>query len=244
MTAAADMGRNPAPGSHLAGQGLHDDVGLGPITVIGDGQARQHEAVVGHRPQRMDGPGNARATRRASAGLRAVVLRGGPGRPWPVPASLRSRLIAVANPAWRLADWPPSPGVQAAMEEKFLRNEQGPGAGRLVGAAAKETPELTAALRSYVDRINLNPDDAPLQLGTGKELDEATARHVLKELLGDYSMTDNFPVTLTSAFTAVGFPTPTELPKLDPDPHRAVHQCLFHNVTNPRQSRRLSIRAL
>jgi hypothetical protein len=87
--------------------------------------------------------------------------------------------------------------------------------------------DLTAALRSYVDRINLNPDDAPLQVGTGKELDEAAARHVLKELLGDYSASDNFPVTLTSAFTAVGFATPTALPKLDPDPHRAVHQCLF-----------------
>lgn len=44
--------------------------------------------------------------------------------------------------------------------------------------------ELSAALRSYVDRINLNPDDAPLQVGTGKELDEAAARHVLSELLG------------------------------------------------------------
>jgi hypothetical protein len=87
--------------------------------------------------------------------------------------------------------------------------------------------ELTAALRAYVDRINLNPDDAPLQLGTGKELDEAAARHVLQELLGDYSVTDNFPVTLTSAFTAIGFATPTSVPKLDPDPHRAVQQCLF-----------------
>lgn len=87
--------------------------------------------------------------------------------------------------------------------------------------------ELTAELRSYVDRINSNPDDAPLQVGTGKELDEAAARHVLKELLGDYSVSDNFPVTLTSAFTAIGMATPTELPKLDPDPHRAVDQCLF-----------------
>lgn len=87
--------------------------------------------------------------------------------------------------------------------------------------------DLSAALRSYVDRINLNPDDAPLQVGAGKELDEAAVRHVLKELLGDYSVSDNFPVTLTSAFTAVGMATPTELPKLDPDPHRAVHQCLF-----------------
>jgi len=87
--------------------------------------------------------------------------------------------------------------------------------------------ELTATLRSYVDRINSNPDDAPLQVGTGKELDEAAARHVLTELVGDYTVSDNFPVTLTSAFFAIGMATPTDLPKLDPDPHRAVHQCLF-----------------
>ncbi|KMO75698.1 MULTISPECIES: abortive infection family protein [Mycobacteriaceae] len=87
--------------------------------------------------------------------------------------------------------------------------------------------ELTVTLRSYVDRINSSPDDAPLQVGTGKELDEAAARHVLTELLGDYPVSGNFPVTLTSAFTAIGMATPTELPKLDPDPHRAVHQCLF-----------------
>lgn len=87
--------------------------------------------------------------------------------------------------------------------------------------------ELTATLRSYVDRINSSPDDAPLQVGTGKELDEAAARHVLTELLGDYPVSGNFPVTLTSAFTAIGMAVPTELPKLDPDPHRAVHQCLF-----------------
>jgi hypothetical protein len=70
-------------------------------------------------------------------------------------------------------------------------------------------------------------ESSPLQVGTGKELDEAAARHVLKELLGDYSVSDNFPVTLTNAFTAIGMAIPTELPKLDSDPHRAVQRCLF-----------------
>ncbi len=40
---------------------------------------------------------------------------------------------------------------------------------------------------SYVRRINVNPDDASLQVGTGKELDEATARHVLEERTGSPS---------------------------------------------------------
>jgi hypothetical protein len=97
---------------------------------------------------------------------------------------------------------------------------------QVCGGGVVHRRRFVHALRSYVDRFNLNPDDAPLQLGSGKELDEAAARHVLTELLGDYSVSDNFQVTL-SAFTAVGFAIPTALPKLDPDPHRAVHQCLF-----------------
>ncbi|TYL53164.1 abortive infection family protein [Agromyces mariniharenae] len=89
--------------------------------------------------------------------------------------------------------------------------------------------ELTDALRSYVDRINLNPDDAPLQLGAGKDLDEAAARHVLEQMTGSYPVGGrgaNFPYTLTQAFTVIGYAVPPVV-DLDPDPHRAVQQCLF-----------------
>ena len=89
--------------------------------------------------------------------------------------------------------------------------------------------ELTAALRAYVDRINLNPLDAPLQVGTGKELDEATARHVLEQTIGSYPVggpAGSFPVTLARAFTAVNFAVPPTV-QLDSDPHLAVQQCLF-----------------
>ncbi|WP_155726851.1 hypothetical protein [Mycobacterium avium] len=68
--------------------------------------------------------------------------------------------------------------------------------------------DLTEALRMYVQRINLNPDDAPLQVGTGKELDEAVARHVLEERTGSYPVggsAGSFPVTLASAFATLGF---------------------------------------
>ncbi len=89
--------------------------------------------------------------------------------------------------------------------------------------------QLTEALLAYVNRINLNPDDAPLQIGTGKELDEAAARHVLEERTGSYPVAGHagsFPVTLAGAFTAVGFAVPPQV-RLDNDPHRQVQQCLF-----------------
>lgn len=47
--------------------------------------------------------------------------------------------------------------------------------------------KLTDALQAYVQRVNLNPDDAPLQIGSGKELDEATARHVIQERTASYT---------------------------------------------------------
>lgn len=78
-------------------------------------------------------------------------------------------------------------------------------------------------------RLNLNPDDAELQLGTAKDLDEAAARHVLEERTGSYPVGGSggsFPVTLANAFTLLGLAMPSQVP-LDPDPHRAVQQCLY-----------------
>lgn len=90
--------------------------------------------------------------------------------------------------------------------------------------------ELTRALRSYVDRINLNPDDAPLQIGSGKELDEAAARHVLEERTGAYptqGRASHFPLTLAQAFTLLNLEVAPDVPQLHADPHRRVQQCLF-----------------
>lgn len=92
-----------------------------------------------------------------------------------------------------------------------------------------EGTERTEWLQAYVDRLNANPDDVPLQIGTGKELDEATARHVIEQKAGDYKVSgrgSDFPFTLSQAFYLVGFAGPPTA-TLDPDPHRAVQQCLF-----------------
>ena len=91
--------------------------------------------------------------------------------------------------------------------------------------------ELTDALRAYVNRVNLNPDDVSLLVGTGKELDEAAARHVLLERLGEYPIgghAGSFPATLARAFSSIGLEVAPDLTgQLDPDPRRQVHQCLF-----------------
>jgi hypothetical protein len=89
--------------------------------------------------------------------------------------------------------------------------------------------ELTEALQTIVRRLNANPGDPELLVGVGKDLDEATARHVLNERMGGYETRgsgSSFPVTLAGAFTATGLSLPPTV-KLDEDPHRAVQQALF-----------------
>lgn len=88
---------------------------------------------------------------------------------------------------------------------------------------------LTDALKAYVLRANMSPDDAPLQVGNGKDLDEAAARHVLEQKVGSYQQAGHFPYTLAQAFYQLNLePAPPQTATtLDADPHKAVQQCLY-----------------
>jgi hypothetical protein len=68
--------------------------------------------------------------------------------------------------------------------------------------------ELTEALQSYIRRAKRGADDAALFTGTGKDLLEATAAHVVQTKWGSYSHHDNFPTLLGQAFTALSLATP------------------------------------
>ena len=64
--------------------------------------------------------------------------------------------------------------------------------------------QLTEALRSYVRRARRGAPDAALLAGTGKDLVEAVAAHVLVHHYGTYPTTANFPTLLGQAFIALG----------------------------------------
>jgi hypothetical protein len=68
--------------------------------------------------------------------------------------------------------------------------------------------ELTDALEAYVRRAKRGASDAALVTGTGKDLLEATAAHVLVERYGTYSAGDNFPTLLGQAFIALDLAIP------------------------------------
>jgi hypothetical protein len=63
---------------------------------------------------------------------------------------------------------------------------------------------LTNALSAYVRRAQRGVLDAALVTGTGKDLVEATAAHVLVQRFGYYDDKANFPMLLGQAFAAAG----------------------------------------
>jgi len=64
--------------------------------------------------------------------------------------------------------------------------------------------ELTEARKAYVRRARRGALDAALITGTGEDLVEATAAHVLVQRFGNYSHNANFPTLLGQAFVAAG----------------------------------------
>jgi len=89
--------------------------------------------------------------------------------------------------------------------------------------------EMTNALKAYVKRAQRGSEDAALVTGTGKDLLEATARHVMVQLQGNYENT-NFPMTLYMAFERLGLGVPTsDQFKVisDEDPIKGLEKALF-----------------
>ena len=66
--------------------------------------------------------------------------------------------------------------------------------------------------------------DAALLVGTGKDLLEATAAHVISELFGHYPHQANFPTLLGQAFTALGLATPETIVQQGEAPQRRLER--------------------
>jgi hypothetical protein len=89
-------------------------------------------------------------------------------------------------------------------------------------------PEITEALKAYVRRARVGDGDAALVVGTGKDLVEATARHMLVQTTGAYPVSADFPTTLYQAFDRLGLATnPELLQRLDRNPQLAIEQSLY-----------------
>lgn len=87
--------------------------------------------------------------------------------------------------------------------------------------------QLTQALNSYCRRAKKGVEDAALLIGTGKDLMEATAAHVLTERYGCYSPQANFPTLLGQAFTELGMATPADPPSAGSLPIQRLERALY-----------------
>jgi hypothetical protein len=86
---------------------------------------------------------------------------------------------------------------------------------------------LNEALQAYVRRAKRGSDDAALVIGTGKDLVEAVAAHVVQQRYGGYSSTSNFPTLLGQAFVALGLATPMDPPISREPPIKGVERAAY-----------------
>lgn len=71
---------------------------------------------------------------------------------------------------------------------------------------------LTEALKAYAQRAKRGSEDAALLSGTGKDLVEATAKHIIQTKFGSHPPNANFPTLMGQAYAALQMATP-ETPK-------------------------------
>lgn len=76
---------------------------------------------------------------------------------------------------------------------------------------------LTEALQAYAQRAKRGSEDAALLSGTGKDLVEATAKHIIQTKFGAHPPNANFPTLMGQAYAALQMATP-ETPKEPNEP--------------------------
>lgn len=86
---------------------------------------------------------------------------------------------------------------------------------------------LTEALQAYVRRAKRGSMDAALIAGTGKDLLEAVAKHVLDVKWGQAPSNNNFPFLLGQAFAALGMATPHDKVAANESPMKRYERSLY-----------------
>ena len=96
---------------------------------------------------------------------------------------------------------------------------------------------LTEALPGYVRLAKRGALDAALVTGTGKDLLEATAAHILMERYGAYNTKSDFPTLLANAFLALDLATESDKRQPGERPQKQFERQLFQTaraINSPR----------
>ncbi len=86
---------------------------------------------------------------------------------------------------------------------------------------------LTSALEAYVRRARRGSEDAALLVGTGKDLLEAAAAHVITERFGIKQQQFNFPTLLGQAFVALELTTSQTQQQANEAPQLRLQRAIY-----------------
>jgi len=87
---------------------------------------------------------------------------------------------------------------------------------------------LTEALNAYAQRAKKGSEDAALLSGTGKDLVEATAKHIIQTKFGSHPTNANFPTLMGQAYAALNMATPETPREKDEAAVRDYERAVFH----------------
>ncbi|MGC5328193.1 abortive infection family protein [Brevibacillus sp. SYSU BS000544] len=87
--------------------------------------------------------------------------------------------------------------------------------------------DMTEALQAYVRRAKRGSMDAALLAGTGKDLLEAVAKHILLVKWGQTNTNNNFPFLLGQAFTALNLATSQAKAEPNESPMKRYERSLY-----------------
>lgn len=96
---------------------------------------------------------------------------------------------------------------------------------------------LTEALKAYVHRAKRGVEDAALEIGTGKDLLESVAKHVLHQKFGTHSSHTNFPTLLGQAFVALNLATSQDIAQPGEPTHRKIERAMYELACGVNQLR-------
>lgn len=90
--------------------------------------------------------------------------------------------------------------------------------------------ELTKALEAYARRAQKGASDAALLSGTGKDLIEATAAHIIETKTGTYPKSANFQYLLAQTYIALGLTVPEQEIQPGESPIKGLERAIFQTA--------------
>lgn len=91
---------------------------------------------------------------------------------------------------------------------------------------------LTEALQAYAQRAKKGSEDAALLSGTGKDLLEAVAKHIIQTKFGSHPTNANFPTLLGQAYAALRMATPEDIKVSNESAIKDYERALFNIATS------------